>query len=84
MQHRECELKGRIDANQVENLKAYLTPFKCQKETNKAQSSGEKKSDNAYRDRVKNWRQEYREKVEGKALSDEDEDAEEGDFSGDE
>lgn len=65
-------------------MKAYLTPFKMQKEAHKTQSNNEKKSFNAYRDRVKNWRAEYREKVEGRALSDDDEDDSEGDLSGEE
>jgi len=73
VQHYEVELKGTIDAKQVENLKAYLTPLQYIKEKEGGKESSQIK---AYRERIKNWRQEYKEKIED--ASDEDEEEEEG------
>jgi len=36
VQHKETELEKRIDKDQVENLKAYLTPLKFFKDADKA------------------------------------------------
>ena len=55
VQHKEVELKGTIDASEVENLKAYLTPIKYVRD----RDAKEKQEIWAYRDRLKNWRQEY-------------------------
>ena len=61
VQHKETILRQRIDEAEKENLRAYLTPLQVMKE----QSNEQKKEDNAYKERIKKWEEEYKEKVMG-------------------
>lgn len=75
MQHKEVELPGRITTKSVEYLKAYLTPFKVMKDL--APDAKEKRLEEKYKERIKNWREEYMSKVEGIEIGEEDDEDEE-------
>ena len=81
VQHRETTLRGRIYKDQVDNLKAYLTPFKVQKDLASTQPPSERRADERYRERIKRWREEYKEKVEGQTGDDDEEDEDDGNDS---
>lgn len=71
VRHIQQKFLGRIRQNEVENLKAYLTPFVYQKDLVKSDREAQVK----YMDRIKNWREEHRLKVEGVESESEEEEA---------
>ena len=54
VKHTEILLTERINKDQIQNLKAYLTPHKYQKDCEKAELEAFKK----YRERIRKWREE--------------------------
>ena len=81
VQHNEIHLTNRILPKEINNLRAYLTPFLYQREQEKNADSTQKKEELKYRERIKTWVKEYKEQVEGIKAEDEDDDDEEGNES---
>ena len=78
VQHNETMLPNRILKDEVQNLRAYLSPYLLKKEQ---EGQVDKKKEDEYRERVRNWQREYKEKVMGISPEDEDDEDEEANES---